>query len=172
MVWLEKRHLAFAVANCVFNLRFAAATAGSCVGLLVMPAIWRKMLFLVCYFFRTTPTNWDLREEAVYFPPWGLGNGGTVLIMSWKCNFSIYLDIQVYYLNIQAITTLLCLLLVLCKLFPSIHSFFYLTTALLKSDIFQHSKAYSSHSFQPTGIGLGSLWKGNRCVLPIISVYL
>ena len=27
------------------------------------------------------------------------GNGGTVLIMSWKCNFSIYLDIQ-------AITTL------------------------------------------------------------------
>ena len=30
---------------------------------------------------------------------WGGGNGGTVLIMSWKCNFSIYLDIQ-------AITTL------------------------------------------------------------------
>ena len=27
----------------------------------------------------------------------------------------------------------------------------------------------SSHSFQPTGIGLGSLWRGNRCVLPIIS---
>ena len=26
-------------------------------------------------------------------------NGGTVLIMSWKCNFSIYLDIQ-------AVTTL------------------------------------------------------------------
>ena len=34
------------------------------------------------------------------------GNGGTVLIMSWKCNFSTYLDIQVYYLDIQAITTL------------------------------------------------------------------
>ena len=35
MVWLERHHLAFAVANCVFNLRFAAAlldaaaTAGS-----------------------------------------------------------------------------------------------------------------------------------------------
>ena len=25
MVWLERRHLAFAVANCVFNLRFAVA---------------------------------------------------------------------------------------------------------------------------------------------------
>ena len=33
-------------------------------------------------------------------------NGGTVLITSWKCNFSIYLDIQVYYLDIQAITTI------------------------------------------------------------------
>ena len=26
------------------------------------------------------------------------GNGGTVLISSWKCNYGIYLDIQVYYL--------------------------------------------------------------------------
>ena len=50
------------------------------------------------------------------------GNGGTVLITSWKCDFSIYLDIQVYYLDIQAITSLLCLLLVLYVLFPSIHS--------------------------------------------------
>ena len=37
------------------------------------------------------------------------GNGGTVQILSWMCNFNIYLDIQVYYLDIQAITTLLCL---------------------------------------------------------------
>ena len=34
------------------------------------------------------------------------GNGGTVPIASWKCNLGIYLDIQVYYLDIQAITTL------------------------------------------------------------------
>ena len=27
------------------------------------------------------------------------GNGGTVLISSWKCNFGIYFDIQVYYLD-------------------------------------------------------------------------
>ena len=67
---------------------------------------------------------------------------GTVQIASWKCNFGIYLDIQVYYLDIQlyyldiqAITTLLCLLLVLFLLVHSIYSFFYLTTALLKSDI-------------------------------------
>ena len=45
MVWLGRRHLAFAVANFVFNLRFAAAlldaaaTAGSCDGLLARPAI-------------------------------------------------------------------------------------------------------------------------------------
>ena len=31
---------------------------------------------------------------------WG-ETGGTMLITSWKCNFSIYLDIQVYYLDIQ-----------------------------------------------------------------------
>ena len=77
-------------------------------------------------------------------------NGGTVQIASWKCNFSIYLDIQ-------AITTLLCLLLVLYAFVPSIHYFFYLTTALLKSDVFRHSNSLSSHSFQPTGIKLGSL---------------
>ena len=33
---------------------------------------------------------------------WGgaWGNGGTIQIASWKCNFGIYLDIQVYYLDI------------------------------------------------------------------------
>ena len=54
------------------------------------------------------------------------GNGGTIQIASWKCNFGIYLDIQVYYLDIQvyyldiqvyyldiqAITRLLCLLFI------------------------------------------------------------
>ena len=44
---------------------------------------------------------------------WGRGPGGTVVISSWKCNYSIYLDIQVYYLYIQAISTLVCVLLVL-----------------------------------------------------------
>ena len=98
---------------------------------------------------------------------WGRawGNGGTVQIASWKCNLGIYLDIQV-------ITTLLFLLLVLYVLVPSIYLFFYLTTALLKSDVFQHWKAYSPHSFQPTGVGLGSLWRWNRCVLQFILAYL
>ena len=40
-------------------------------------------------------------------------NGGTILISSLKCSYTIYLDIQVYYMDIQAILTLLCLLLVL-----------------------------------------------------------
>ena len=44
--------------------------------------------------------------------------------------------------------------------------------ALLKSDVSGLSKAYSLHTFQSTGIRLGSLWRGNRCVLPIIWVYL
>ena len=39
--------------------------------------------------------------------------GGIVLISFWKCDSSIYLDFQLYYLDIQAISTLLCLLLVL-----------------------------------------------------------
>ena len=45
-------------------------------------------------------------------------------------------------------------------------------TAILKSEVSDHFKADSSHSFQPTGIGLGSLWRGNRCAYPIISEYL
>ena len=77
------------------------------------------------------------------------GNGGTVLISSWKCNFSIYLDIQ-------AITTLLCHLLVHYVLVPSIPSTFYVTTALLKSDVFRHLKAIFSPSFGPTEMALGS----------------
>ena len=85
----------------------------------------------------------------------GWWNGGTIEIASWKCNFGIYLDIQVYYLDIQVITKLLCLLLVLYMLVPSVYSIFYVTTALLKSDVFWHSKAYSSNSFQPTSIELG-----------------
>ena len=34
---------------------------------------------------------------------WGVagGNGGTVLIFSWKCNYCFFLDIQVYYLDIH-----------------------------------------------------------------------
>ena len=83
---------------------------------------------------------------------WGGGGGGkegTVLISSWKCNFGIYVDIQ-------ALTTLLCLLLVLYVLVPPIHSIFYVTTALLKSDVFRHSKAIFSPSFGPTGMVLGS----------------
>ena len=104
--------------------------------------------------------------------PLGGGLGELSKFASWKCNFSIYLNIQIYYMDIQAITILLCLLFVLYVLVPSICSILYLTTAVLKSDIFRHSKAYSSHSFQSTGIRLGSLWRGNRCVLPIISAYL
>ena len=99
------------------------------------------------------------------------GNGGTVLILSWKCNFSIYLDLSIL-LGYPSNNHTFSFLLVLYVLVPSIYSFFYLTTTLLKSDIFRHSKAYSSHGFQPTGIGLGPLRRGNRCVLPIISVYL
>ena len=68
------------------------------------------------------------------------GPGGIVQIASWKCNFGIYLDIQ-------AIMTLLCLLLVLYVLVSSIYSFFYLTTALLKSDIFWHSKSFAATVF-------------------------
>ena len=54
---------------------------------------------------------------------WGPGgNWGPVLISSWRCNFSIYVDIQEYYLDIKAITTLLCLILLsMCWLLLFIH---------------------------------------------------
>ena len=50
-------------------------------------------------------------KKVIHWGGWG--NGGTIQIASWKCNLAIYFDIQVYYLDIQAITALLCLLLVL-----------------------------------------------------------
>ena len=105
---------------------------------------------------------------------WGVENGRTVLISSWKSNFSIYLDIQVYYLDIEAITTLLCLLLVLYVLAPSSYSFnVYVTTALLKSDVFWHSKGYGSPNFRPTRMGLGSFeeeWS-EYCILYFIDLF-
>ena len=79
----ERRHLAFAVANCALNPRFAAVTVGSCGDSWKL----RRQLeaaatagscdgydgkcsfYFNCSFFRTTPTNRDLREKAVYFPP-------------------------------------------------------------------------------------------------------
>ena len=70
MVWHERRHLAFAVANCVFNLRFAAALFDAAADRWRGPLYDGKCSFYFkCYFFRTTPTNRDLREKAVYFPP-------------------------------------------------------------------------------------------------------
>ena len=89
-------------------------------------------------------------------------NRGTVLISSWKCNYSIYLDIQVYYMDIQAICKHLCLLSILDVLVPSIDSFFYNTTALLKINVFRHSKAYSSTSFGPTTMGIGMKWVSKK----------
>ena len=52
--------------------------------------------------------NGDIKSSPLQRYPLGGpgGNGGTVLIWSWNCNFSIYLDFQVYYLDIQAKTTL------------------------------------------------------------------
>ena len=52
-------------------------------------------------------------KKVIHFGEEGVGNVGTVLFSSWKCNYSIDLDIQVYYLDIQAISTLLYLLFVL-----------------------------------------------------------
>ena len=61
--------------------------------------------------------SWILKKLSTKGGAWG--NEGTILISSWKCDFSIYLDIQIYhldiqvcYLDIQAISTLLCLLFI------------------------------------------------------------
>ena len=106
-----------------------------------------------CEIYIKKVTNWG----------WVRGKRGTILISSWKCNYQYLLDIQVYYLDIHAIFTLVCIIfndnwLLMCN-----YIFFYnIHVHLLKSDVSSHFKAYSSHSFQLTGIGLGSLWRGNR----------
>ena len=86
-------------------------------------------------------------KKVIHWAGGGWGNRGAIQIASWQCNFSISLDIQVYYLDIKAITTRLGLLLVLYALFPSIYSFFYLTTTLLKSLHFPALKNLCSPQF-------------------------
>ena len=87
----------------------------------------------------------EMKGKKVIY--WGGGAGGnaeTVLITSWKCNFSIYLDIQVYYLDIQvyyldiqAITTLCAFYwFFMCQFLVFIHvCTLQVTTAILKSDL-------------------------------------
>ena len=95
------------------------------------------------------------------------GNGGTILISSCKCNYSIYLDIQVYYLQYPLFYAFNWFLM--CN-----YTCFY-NTCLYRplpwKVMFLVTSKPTSPSFQPTGIRLGLLWRGNRCVLPIISEY-
>ena len=104
----------------------------------------------------------------------GLGDGGIVLILSWRCNFSIYMDIQVYYLDIQAITT---------------HFYAFYWFFMCSFLLFIHFSTLQPLSWKVTfsgtqkptdpstvfnlqlGTGLGSLWRGNRCVLPIYKFF-
>ena len=75
---IGRRHLAFAVANCVLNRRFAAVTVGSngdCGKLRRIAGeahnVTKNALsILIVLFFCTTPTNLDLRQKVVYFPVW------------------------------------------------------------------------------------------------------
>ena len=57
----------------------------------------------------------------------GIGKWGTILISSWKCNYQYLLDIQVYYLDIQAISLLVCILLNDNLFFMCNYTFFYNT---------------------------------------------
>ena len=88
----------------------------------------------------------------------GRGNGGTVQISSWKCNFSIYLDINVYYLDIQAITTLLAFYcFFMCWFLLFIH--FSILQPLSWKITFSGIQKPTPPSFQPTGIGHGFIVK-------------
>ena len=98
---LGRHHLAFAFANCVLNRRFAAATG--------CRRYDGKCSFYFNYFFRTTTTNWDLREKAVYLPPQfatqptGTASGIDHLSSS-ACNFlSISIFEPVYVWNTNAV---------------------------------------------------------------------
>ena len=73
--------------------------------------------------FMLNKINCEIKGKKFIYRGGAWGNGGTIQIASWKCNFSIYLDIQVYYMDIQAITTVLGLLFV----FYSIYLFIFLS---------------------------------------------
>ena len=71
---LGRRHLAFAVANYLLNWRFATGTVGSCGICWKLRRVAGKacnmmenVLYILIVFFRTTPTNRDLRQKAVSF---------------------------------------------------------------------------------------------------------
>ena len=84
----------------------------------------KSQIFEICKLHFITHKNWNktsiqpfLKSNSTSFMFYNIfsemkgkkviwGNGGTFLISSWKCNFSIYLHIEVYYLDIQGITTL------------------------------------------------------------------
>ena len=85
MVWLGRRHLAFAVANCVLNLRFASAlldaavTAGSCDGLLARPAIWWKIFFIfLIVIFSVQLQQTEISERKLFI--FHLGSGVTLFL--------------------------------------------------------------------------------------------
>ena len=90
MVWLGRRHLAFAVANGVLNRRFSVATVGRCGDGWKLRCCCRRgpqydgkcPFYLNCYFLRTSPKNRDLREKAVYFPPQLPATSTTIRIIS------------------------------------------------------------------------------------------
>ena len=77
---LGRHCLAFAVANCLLNLRFATATVGSCCdGLPARPAIWWEMIFLFeLLFFPHNSNKLRSQTESCYFPAqlWGVVYGG------------------------------------------------------------------------------------------------
>ena len=72
MVWLGRRHLAFAVANCVLNLRFAAALldaagmAGSCDGLLARPAMTENSLSILIVIFSIQLQQTEISEKRLF----------------------------------------------------------------------------------------------------------
>ena len=105
---------------------------------------------------------------------WGaMGNEGTVLISSCKCSDSIYLDIQVYYLDIQAITPLLAFYWIfMCWFLLFIHF------SILQPLSWKVTFSSTQKPTPPTVFNLqASDWvhceeRENRCILPIISVYV
>ena len=94
-----KTPFAFAVADCVLNqvccgdywkLRWVAGEACN---------MTENALSILIIFSVQLQQTEKLRQKAVYFPAPAWENVGPIQIASWKCNFGIYLDIQVYYLD-------------------------------------------------------------------------
>ena len=132
----------------------------------VYKKFWNRIIHRLCsiIFF----VRWSVKKLSTGGRPWGMRERSEFCPRSVIQYLLVYPSILLGYpSNNHTYMPSICSL---CWFLLFIH--FSTFQPLSWKVMFRHSKSYSSHSFQPTGIGLGSLWRENKCVSPFISDYL